>query len=92
MADLWKYNVRHTDLEIIEKIAAGGFGAVFKGKLNGKPVAVKQLIEGAHNDQPVSICLCPVCFVLVCLAVLFLIVINIHTGSISRVLARSVYE
>jgi hypothetical protein len=54
MADLSKYNIKFSDLEIGEKIAVGGFGAVFKGKLNGSPVAIKQLIEEAHEDTTVS--------------------------------------
>jgi serine/threonine protein kinase len=53
MIDLAKFQVKFSDLEITEKIAEGGFGAVFKGKLNGSLVAIKQLIEDAHEDTAV---------------------------------------
>eukprot|EP00026_Physarum_polycephalum_P000223 Phypoly_transcript_00223.p1 GENE.Phypoly_transcript_00223~~Phypoly_transcript_00223.p1 ORF type:complete len:1946 (-),score=272.21 Phypoly_transcript_00223:42-5636(-) len=54
MADLSKFSIKFSDLEIDEKIATGGFGAVFKGKLNGSQVAVKQLIEEVHDDLTVA--------------------------------------
>lgn len=50
MLDLAALQVKFSDVEILEKIAEGGFGAVFKGKLNGSLVAVKQLIEDVHED------------------------------------------
>lgn len=67
MADLSRLLMKFEDLEILEKIAEGGFGAVFKAKLktasSSNPtstsvsasslVAVKQLIESSHEDASV---------------------------------------
>ncbi|GAM27829.1 hypothetical protein SAMD00019534_110050 [Acytostelium subglobosum LB1] len=48
------FTIQYKELEIIEKIGEGGFGTVFKGRLRGQLVAIKQLVlEGGENVENV---------------------------------------
>jgi serine/threonine protein kinase len=40
--------INHSDIKFEKKIGRGGYGEVYKGKFNGKDVAIKKLLD--HKD------------------------------------------
>jgi len=43
--------INPADLKIEKKVGKGGFGTVYKGKLRGEPVAVKELLDKESADK-----------------------------------------